>query len=260
MAENRTYVELDDDFGCYIPYPADDVYSEIEFVYHEIFEERCYLQHGITLQEAPVVLDIGANVGLFSLMVRREHPDARIIAFEPLPPTYGCLRANLDKHGCETVETRNVGLGGKPESKVPFSFYPKLPANSTRYPEQKRRTHEISTGYLSEEMARHSERLFTAEEYEVDVERLSDVLAGVDGVSRIDLVKIDVEGAELDVLEGIDPADFDRIAQLVIEVQDFDGQLTRVTDLLGRAGYTFEVVAAELPTELRYHTVYARRV
>jgi hypothetical protein len=38
--------------------------SEAHFLYQEIFEEHCYLQHGITVQEADVVVDVGANIGI----------------------------------------------------------------------------------------------------------------------------------------------------------------------------------------------------
>lgn len=38
--------------------------SEALFLYQEIFVEHCYLQHGITVQEADVVVDVGANIGI----------------------------------------------------------------------------------------------------------------------------------------------------------------------------------------------------
>ena len=40
---------------------------DMPFLYEEIFEQRTYLQHGVTLHEGAVVLDIGANIGLFSI-------------------------------------------------------------------------------------------------------------------------------------------------------------------------------------------------
>lgn len=43
--------------------------SEIEFLYHEIFEEEIYLQHGITVQKGDVVVDVGANIGACLLLM-----------------------------------------------------------------------------------------------------------------------------------------------------------------------------------------------
>jgi FkbM family methyltransferase len=260
MNDDQTYVQLEDDFGCYIPYPADELFSEIQFVYNEIFTNRSYLSNGIVLPPSPVVVDAGANVGLFSLFVKRERPDARVFAFEPLPPTFDCLRRNLALHGADDVVVRQVALGGKSEEDVQFTFYPKLPANSTRYPENKVRTHEISTSYLSDEMVETSQRLFAKQDFNVKVERLSTLLAEHSDIDRIDLLKVDVEGAELDVLEGIDAQDLARVQQLVVEVQDFDDRLANVLRLLETTGMDLQVEAGEdIPAELKYYTVFGRR-
>ena len=37
--------------------------SEVSFLYREIFEGQSYLQHGITVQDGDVVVDVGANIG-----------------------------------------------------------------------------------------------------------------------------------------------------------------------------------------------------
>lgn len=76
----------------------------------------------------------------------------------------------------------------------------------------------------------------------------------------LDLVKIDVEGAELDVLEGIEPDDWARTRQFVIEVQDLGGRLDEVRKLLEGHGFEVRAVRPEnLAEEFRYHMVHARR-
>ena len=40
---------------------------DIDFLYREIFEQRTYVQHGITITEGSTVMDCGANIGLFSI-------------------------------------------------------------------------------------------------------------------------------------------------------------------------------------------------
>ena len=47
-----------------------------------------------------VFLDVGANLGLFSLLLARHHPERVIHAFEPNPSTYAALQANLARNGC----------------------------------------------------------------------------------------------------------------------------------------------------------------
>ncbi|MBN6041292.1 FkbM family methyltransferase [Amycolatopsis sp. 195334CR] len=192
-------------------------------MYQEIFRDNCYLGPGIRLPDDPVVVDAGANVGLFSLYLKSRYPRARVLAVEPVPSTFRALRANLAHHGHEDVVTREVALGARREAAVPFTYYRDLPGNSTRYPESKARVRDLvpAAGRLLEDSVPVT----------VAVERLSALLPAAEA---IDLLKIDVEGAELDVLAGIDEPDWARVRQVVIEAED-PGP---VRGLLARHGFT----------------------
>ncbi|MGH3546894.1 MAG: FkbM family methyltransferase [Pseudonocardiaceae bacterium] len=267
VAHGLRYVDLDDTFGCYIPQNESSSAAEVEFIYTEIFRENCYLRGGITLHDAAFVVDVGANVGLFSLYVKAKYPNARILAFEPMPSTHRALRANLEHHKVDGVIAIEQALGAKWEPEVTFTFYRDIPGNSTRYPEHKDRTWELIAGlpesivhaFFGNEGFAVAERLLQGKlEVEVSVDRLSDVLARYETPEIIDLVKIDVEGAELDVLGGIDETDWARIRQLVAEVQDLDGELSAVRDLLETKGFDVSVPKSALSL-LRTYTVYAHR-
>jgi acyl-coenzyme A synthetase/AMP-(fatty) acid ligase len=65
------------------------------FLHHEIFVERCYLSHGIRLPVDAIVVDVGANIGFFSIQVGLEFPSAQIYAIEPIPSTFDILEMNL---------------------------------------------------------------------------------------------------------------------------------------------------------------------
>ena len=56
-------------------------------------------------------------------------------------------------------------------------------------------------------------------------------------MDRVDLVKIDVEGAEEQVLAGVAEHDWPRLRQLAIEVHDVDGRLERLAAMLEGRGY-----------------------
>src|ERR1700712_363136 len=70
--------------------------SETRFIYREIFDEHCYEQHGISPAEHGVVLDVGANVGLFALRMKQLAPACQVYSFEPAPPTHACLQRNVE--------------------------------------------------------------------------------------------------------------------------------------------------------------------
>lgn len=112
------YVDLDDTFSCYIPQNNFAGAGEVKFIYTEIFRENCYLREGITLHDTAFVLDVGANVGLFSLYVKAKYPHASIMAFEPMPDAYRALRANLEHHKADGVSAIEQALGAKWEPEV----------------------------------------------------------------------------------------------------------------------------------------------
>ena len=71
-----------------------------------------------------------------------------------------------------------------------------------------------------------------------ELRRLSDVLAEQEVGPTIDVLKIDVEGAELDVLRGITAEDWAKVQVAVIEVHDKDGHLAPVREILRANGLT----------------------
>jgi hypothetical protein len=80
-------------------------------------------------------------------------------------------------------------------------------------------------------------------------------------VPVVDLLKIDVEGAEWEVLQGIRREDWPRIRQVVMEVHDVAGRLTRVRRLLEDEGFVVAVEAGDwaLLRLMGVHMVYAHR-
>src|SRR5262249_4228464 len=79
------------------------------------------------------------------------------------------------------------------------------------------------------------------------------------GVLRIDLLKVDVEKAELDVLLGLDEEDWPKVQQIVPEVHDLDGRLRRLVDLLEGHGFVVACEQDDALTGLHLYNLYARR-
>lgn len=268
-SERLSYVTLDGDFGCYIAQEGPDRVDEVEFIFSEIFRKKCYLQNGITIPDEGFVIDVGANVGLFSLYIARNFPMARVLAFEPVPDTYRALVANMAHHTADRVTVLRQALGASRNPAAELTFYPGLPGSSTLYPEHVAQTWELMRGLpdhvvkqiLGGQSLEDFNGLLAANrKVTVPVETLSDVLARLEVPEMIDLVKIDVEGAEPDVLAGIADTDWRRIRQVVAEVHDLSGRLDAVKSIL--AGHGFDVVTTvpdgALP-ELKAYLVHARR-
>lgn len=249
-------VQVADGVSFFVPQAEGVLFSEIGFIYNEIFEDRTYLRHGIDLSDSSRIVDAGANVGLFTIFVKQQFPGAQVLALEPIPDIHEALRKNLDAHGVEGVDTRRTALGLKHEPGVRFTFYPAIPGNSTRYPEQKKVGQDVTVQQIGQEAV---DRVMQGVEVDVEVDRLSTVLREWAPDGPVDLLKVDVEGAELDVLEGLDADDWLRIRQTVIEVQDLDGRLDTITGILESHGFSVTVERADLPEVFHYFMVYATR-
>jgi len=124
------------------------------------------------LRPGDTVIDVGANIGVLSLLASRlVGPSGRVLAIEAHPRTYAALLNNLKRNPATNVSQVNIAVGPEPGT-VRFSDRQDDDWNKV----------EHDSGTL-----------------EVEVKPLDDVCAGY---NHIDVLKIDVEGFELQVLKG----------------------------------------------------------
>lgn len=87
-----------------------------KFIYTDVFEESelSFIKH--YLKKGEVFVDIGANVGLFTVHAAKYvGTPGKIIAFEPSPTTYNRLLENIELNKYSNVETHQLGISGKNE-------------------------------------------------------------------------------------------------------------------------------------------------
>lgn len=237
--------------------------GETDFLYREIFTENAYFKHGITLPPGAVVVDAGANIGMFTLDVARRSPGARVIAVEPVEELAEAATVNAELHGVDATVLR-CGLG-RAESEIRFTYYPHNSVMSGGFAQVDEDSDVLRRHLLTGEGAEEGAQLdrlvtdrMTAVRRRVPTTTLTRVAAD-HGLTRIDLLKIDVEKAEMDVLEGIDAALWPRIDRIVMEVHDIDDRLAAVLGTLSAQGFS---VTHEQDPRLALtpcHHVYAHR-
>jgi FkbM family methyltransferase len=162
------------------------------YVIGEILHDRVY-QIRSPLPPQPVIIDAGANIGLATLWFAATYPGAHLHCFEPESAAFALLEHNV--HHIPRARCQRAALGA--------------------------RTGEISL-HVTENGSDHSvfDTGIAARTDIVPSLRLGEYLEA-QGVERVDLLKLDVEGSELAVLEGLGEH-VDRVGTIVGE---FHGRL-----------------------------------
>ncbi|MFR9778054.1 amino acid adenylation domain-containing protein [Micromonospora sp. MS34] len=249
---------------------------ETRYLYDEIFVQRVYLRDGIVLRPGATVLDVGANIGMFSLFVHSVCPDATIHAFEPVPSVTDLLRRNVTEFGVPAT-VHGFGLS-RAAGEVSFTYYPgySMMSGHAAYADPDAEMSVIKRYLANERDAGAGERdvlldrvdellaeRFAGRELTVPVRPLSAVIDEL-APKRIDLLKIDVQRAEADVLAGLADRHWPLVAQVAMEVHDAagtdtEGRLAELVAFFGERGFDVVTRQDDLLAGTDRHTLHAVR-
>jgi phthiocerol/phenolphthiocerol synthesis type-I polyketide synthase E len=243
--------------------------AELLQFYDDIFEKRIYTRGGISLRDGDIVFDVGANVGLFTVFVALSCPGSQVFAFEPAPPIFGILQANVASYG-DRIRLFPCGLSNRAGS-AELTFYPSTSGMSSFYPDEGEETAALRTlisnqlasgkpgvARLMEHEAEWLEQRLRHELWTCPLKTLSQIVHE-EGVTRIDLLKIDAEKSEMDILAGIAPEDWQKIEQVVMEAHERGDRRQQIEGLLRRHGFAGRWEQDELYRGSDRYNLYAIR-
>lgn len=189
-------------------------------MFSEIWAKRNYLPDSAAA-EAPVVIDIGASVGVFSVWAARELGPSRIVALEPSAESVQALRKNLLGNGIAGVTVAEVAAGGQSGEVVLYSRGPG--ALNTIYPRDR-----LQSRF---EVKRR-----------VPMVTLDDVFAKFQ-IRHCDLLKLDCEGAEYEILFGASEWSLARVHQIVGEYHEGlnEHRVSELDEYLSARGFTVTI-------------------
>ena len=177
----------------------------------EIFIEEMYRQQ---LQSNPYIIDCGANIGLSVIYMKKQYPQAEIIAFEPDDTNFQLLSKNIRSFGFGGVSLRKEAIW--------------IDNTVLQFSNEASMTSKIETTDAINTIA-------------VKAVRLKDLLN-----REIDFLKIDIEGAEYKVLT--DSADkLYLVKNMFVEYHGTfrqNPELTQLIEIINRAGFNFYIKEA----------------
>lgn len=188
----------------------------------ELFGQNVYYFR--SKEDAPFIVDAGANIGDSVLYFKWLYPSARILAFEPNTEAYELLQNNIRANGLTDVTTYKKALG-KDEGETYLDGLD----DGTYLAGTIAKTAALHTTDVSSTFTRERVAMVRLSENEL-----------VKAAPRIDLLKLDIEGAECDVLEDMAKM-LEKVYNVVFEyhfVADIQkNSLDKLVNLLKHAGF-----------------------
>lgn len=182
-----------------------EVPTQLMVEFKEVFFAGCYGRHLGELGNAANIVDIGANVGFFTLFAASRFPDAHIHSYEPVPANFQQLQANL---------ARNPGLRVHPHPQA-------VGATAGRLAMHLNCGSQFTTSASLVTDAGGSTIEVECAEFTSVIQRLPE--------GRCDFLKLDCEGAEYEILYGSAPELLGRIRHLAMECHHRDDDRQNVS-------------------------------
>lgn len=182
------------------------------------YEPRLMLFLERWLRPADVFLDIGANIGIFTLLVARKVPDGQVLAIEATPTIFAALQRNLAANCHRHVTALNCAVADRSQ---PFIF-------------------EMADGDCEGRLgAVSADQLLGPGQIVVDGKTLEECLA-LAKLKKVTVMKIDIEGMELPVLKNC--RSWLQTVQPLILVDWYAKDLTRFMAEIGYAPFLYVAV------------------
>ena len=184
---------------------------DARFTLNEIYLDRVYDVPGFDMSRCRTVFDIGANVGIFALYIASQAPGAVIHCFEPQSSNFKNLQHNLAN---ANVQAKAYKLAMSADSGVA----------------------ELALHGNSVEYSINSSAPQSGDFEKIDCISWTDAIR-LTGADWIDFVKMDIEGAERDVLSSCTDEQLSRIGAFSLEWHYSMDELQAVADRFRRLGF-----------------------
>lgn len=200
--------------------------------FKEIFMTDVYRLQELraAMPQDPIIVDVGANIGMFSVAMMSVLPEGRIHAFEPLPANFEYLERNA-----RGAEAWGGSLHCHPKAVVGSGS----PRKVVIYFDPARRYTPVAS--VLEAFTKNNR-----ESLEVEACSLDEIVKS-NALPHIDLLKLDCEGAEYEILYDTSPATLLYIHRIVMETHDLDAEercSEAMTRFLTKNGFEVRTEAA----------------
>lgn len=189
--------------------------------------ERAFVST-LDLEEEGVVIDVGANIGIYTVMLARSHPKLKVIAIEASPKIFDRLRINCNLNNLSNVTLLNYAITDKDNSIA--ELYERDSMSTIL------KDFLVDFGISGDKNGKGISR--SVIKREIKTRTLDSIIQSMN-LTKVSLLKLDIEGAEMLALEGAAGSlSQKKIKNMLIEyhsVQNYD----RLLDTMEQYGYSY---------------------
>lgn len=204
----------------------------------ETFLDAFYTRYGVPVENGWKVVDIGAGIGDFAIYAAWSRPETVVLAFEPFPGSYRLLAKNLFANHLTNVEIFQMAVWGRDgELQLDLSSGEPLQIASMTGDHEEGHSAKITVPAMSLQSLMDQQKL-----------------------DRIDLLKLDCEGAEYEILMKAPASVLENIERIIMEYHDLNETANHkvLSAFLESQGYRVQLTRNFVHDNIGY--LYAQRV
>lgn len=208
--------------GMQVVYDREDHKYEIRNQLFDAYVVRSYMRYMTDMPEYPIVFDLGASYGIIASAFLHLMPGAQITLFEPNPNAFSYIKHYLTVNGITNIVTNNAAVGAQ-DGSLTLYINPDVWESANVYRS------------YSKDM----------EAFDVRCVQLSSYLR-MHNIPHIDFLKMDIEGAEWDVLSDLEDTGWlSKISNIAMELHcctdSPEQEPEKLITILEAAGHTVKL-------------------
>lgn len=167
----------------------------LDFLFQEVWLDEIYCPPGYEIKNDAIVIDIGANIGVFAIYAATRANNVEVLAFEPFPENAGWLRKNVSESNLSNIKVFTEAVAGVTEQRIL----------------------QMSDSWMMHSLNKTTDG--NGESLRVQCRSFNEIMRGV---SKCDLLKVDCEGSEYEIIYSSSPETLKKVRRIVGEFHHRD--------------------------------------
>ncbi len=210
------------------------------WVVNQVFKDKEYTPEGFEIKKDDVIIDIGANIGIFSLLAAQQAHGGKVYAIEPTG-VINCLELSAEKNALSNIKIMKVAMGADNEM-LEMTTFPAFNIlnhqKGVHQPWFTRFLVFLNINLFYRKILKYAKQITET----VPTISLNTVIEQ-ENIHKINLLKVDCEGAEYGIFRSLTDENYKKIDKISLEFHHFQKGVhyKELVDILESKGFNVRV-------------------